>query len=41
LQERFLTVICARPFGFTGWMAGGVQGLLVHGATGEYGWDAV
>jgi hypothetical protein len=30
------------PFGFTMWLAGGgVKGGLVHGATDEYGWNAV
>ncbi len=30
------------PYGFSMWMAGGgVRGGMVHGATDEYGWDAV
>jgi len=30
------------PFGFTMWMAGGgVKGGIVHGATDEFGWNAV
>jgi uncharacterized protein (DUF1501 family) len=30
------------PFGFTMWMAGGgVKGGIVHGATDDYGWNAV
>jgi Protein of unknown function (DUF1501) len=30
------------PFGFTMWLAGGgVRGGMTHGATDEYGWDAV
>jgi len=30
------------PFGFTMWMAGGgVKGGVVHGATDDYGWNAV
>src|SRR5262249_42273874 len=30
------------PYGFTMWLAGGgVKGGLAHGATDEYGWDAV
>jgi hypothetical protein len=30
------------PYGFTMWLAGGgVKGGLVHGATDEFGWDAV
>ncbi len=30
------------PFGFTMWLAGGgVRGGLAHGATDEFGWDAV
>ena len=30
------------PYGFTMWLAGGgVRGGLIHGATDEFGWDAV
>ena len=30
------------PFGFTMWLAGGgVKGGIAHGATDEYGWDAI
>jgi uncharacterized protein (DUF1501 family) len=30
------------PYGFTMWLAGGgVRGGLAHGATDEFGWDAV
>ncbi len=30
------------PYGFTMWLAGGgVQGGMAHGATDEFGWDAV
>jgi uncharacterized protein (DUF1501 family) len=30
------------PFGFTMWLAGGgVRGGMAHGATDEFGWDAV
>ena len=30
------------PFGFTMWLAGGgVKGGVAHGATDEYGWDAI
>lgn len=30
------------PFGFTMWMAGGgIRGGMIHGATDEFGWDAI
>ena len=30
------------PYGFTMWLAGGgVRGGLIHGATDDYGWDAI
>ncbi|HEV3166261.1 MAG TPA: DUF1501 domain-containing protein, partial [Isosphaeraceae bacterium] len=30
------------PFGFTMWLAGGgIKGGIVHGATDEFGWNAV